>query len=113
MEIREEHFGPMMVAAFDGEMVMDQITGFLADNDDLLDQGIRAVVLDLAGVDFIGSTALSMVIALQRRLAEANIGLTLCSPSKPVAQVLEVTRLNRTFKIYPDRASAMAELGGV
>ena len=50
----------------------------------------RAVVLDLRGVRFLGSTGLSILVASARRAATAGIGHEIV-PSEGVRRLLEIT----------------------
>ena len=70
-------------------------------------RGARTVV-DLSGVEFIGSLGLRMLITIARTLSRKNGKLVLYGPKAFVAQVLETASLGDIIPVQPDAASAIA-----
>ena len=70
------------------------------------------LVLDLAGVDFIDSTALGTILKAASELEESSTALAVVAPDGPVRRLLEVTNLTGRFALYPTRAEALAAPGG-
>ena len=68
----------------------------------------RLVVVDMAGIDFMDSTALSMFARCKDTLEKRNASLRFASPSKAVERIFSVTGFRDYFDIYPDRAAATA-----
>lgn len=66
----------------------------------LAGQGVSHLVVDVAGVTFIDSTALGVLIGALKRLRQAGGDLVLQSPSSGVRMVLEMTGLNQVFQIH-------------
>jgi len=60
----------------------------------------RVVVLDLSGVTFVDSTALSVLVVARRRLTIRVVGLC-----PQVRKVFDVTGLSDAFSVYGDRAA--------
>ncbi len=72
--------------------------------------GAQHVVLDLAGVAFLGSAGLALLIE-QREAAELRAGsLRLASVPRTVARPLAMTGLDELFAAYDDVTSAVADL---
>lgn len=67
----------------------------------------RAVV-DLSGVEFIGSLGLRMFITIARALNRRNGRMVLYSPQPFVAQVFETASLGDIIPVKPDATSALA-----
>jgi anti-sigma B factor antagonist len=65
----------------------------------LINRGIRAVTVDLARLDFIDSTGLSVLVSAMRRLREQGGDLVLQSLYPPALRVFEVTGLTKVFAI--------------
>ena len=59
----------------------------------------RNVVVDLAGVTFIDSSGLGVLVAALKRAREAGGELTLRSPSRPTRKVLDITGLSQLVTI--------------
>lgn len=65
----------------------------------LIVRGVRAVTVDMAGLGFIDSTGLSVLIKAMTQLRDQGGSLTLRSPTTAAQRVLEVTGLARVFAI--------------
>jgi len=64
---------------------------------DLIDEGARDVVVDLASMSFIDSTGLTALVRGLARLRAHDGRLVLRSPQPNVGRVLEITGLNRVL----------------
>ena len=71
-----------------------------------LDQVIAStagtVVLDLAGVGFIDSSGLRVLVETHRRLAAMNRSLRVHDPSAPTRRVLRITGLGPELGVFDD-----------
>lgn len=65
----------------------------------LMSMGARQVTVDLAGVDFVDSTALGILVGGLKRLRQSHGDLMLRSPRPGTRRVLEMTGLTRIFTI--------------
>jgi anti-sigma B factor antagonist len=61
-----------------------------------------AVVVDLAGVNFLDSSALGVLIAAQRQLGEAGGELRLAAPRAHVRKIFQITRLTEVIPLFDD-----------
>ena len=59
--------------------------------------GGSAVVLDVAGVSFISSAGLSVILNAQRSLTESGGSLRVEAPTAPVARMIELSGLAEAF----------------
>ncbi len=65
------------------------------------------IVVNLADVVFIDSTALSILVAGMKRARQLNGDLRLCNLQQPVRMIFELTRLDRAFEILAGEAEAI------
>jgi len=65
----------------------------------LINEGTTTIVVDLAAVTFVDSTALSVLVSALKRLRQAGGDLQLSSPTPSVRRVFEITGLTRLFTI--------------
>jgi anti-sigma B factor antagonist len=72
----------------------------------VLDAGADKVVVDLEGVEFLDSTALSVMVGAHKRLVRKGSGLVLVCTREPILRVLTVTGLSRVFTVH-DRLDAV------
>lgn len=96
LEIEVVTAGPPAVVVVRGEIDvatspdLDAIIGSLTAGD---------VILDLAGVSFMGSSGLASLLRADRHSIGLGGKLALRAPSQPVRDVLEMTRLLERFTI--------------
>ncbi len=69
--------------------------------------GVRNVVLDLSGVEFIDSSGLGAIVAAQKLLGGER-ELELAGLQGAVAKVMSLTRMDTVFRIHTDVAAAEA-----
>jgi anti-anti-sigma factor len=74
----------------------------------LLHPGTRLLVLDLSQVRSCDPAGLAVLIGTQRRAGLLGIIVRLAAPSLPVAKLLRLTGLDRSFIISPDLRGALA-----
>src|SRR5579862_857519 len=53
------------------------------------------VVIDFSGVKFMSSSALGMLVKINKQCKEFKINLKLCSIHKDIAEVFKITRLDK------------------
>lgn len=61
--------------------------------------GIRALEIDMGGVDYLDSSALGMLLLLKDSAASRNIKLQITRTSGTVRQILEIANFNKLFSI--------------
>lgn len=65
---------------------------------DVLSAGSRQIVIDLAGVGFLDSTGLSVLVRAQRESIAVDGELRLRGPSPQVTRILEISGASRLFR---------------
>ena len=71
-------------------------------------RGALRVVVDLAGVAFLASSGIGVLMAARRVLAAAGGSLVLASPRGEVAQILSLTGVSELIPVTPTVADATA-----
>ncbi len=67
-----------------------------------IEAGATRIVCDLAEADFIGSDALGVLITAYLKARGRGGFVRLCGPRGKVREVLQTTRLDHLFEIFPD-----------
>ena len=76
------------------------VSGMLGQElDELLDLDIPRVAVDLSGVQFMDSSALSALVQAHERARERTQQFVLLRPSPACAKVLNITGLDRVFGV--------------
>ena len=96
--INMEQTGDVAVLQCAGRMVRAQALSLLKDAVTSLSE-LRVTVLDLSKVEIIDAGGLGMLVSLHNWACVNRIQLKLVQPSKPVRQMLELTRLTSVLDI--------------
>jgi anti-sigma B factor antagonist len=72
----------------------------------------RLLVVDLAGLSFIDSSALAVIMRTHRALREDGGKLALVSPSPAVARILQLIDIAHTIPVYSNLKEATVGLPG-
>lgn len=94
----------------EGEVDLSNAAGLRDHLIERVQQGHYNLAVDLAGVEFMDSSGLAVLISGLRRTKEHDGSLVLISPTASVKRVLNITGLDRVFDIYDsvDKAAAGA-----
>ena len=76
-----------------------------------IDGGARAVVLDFAGMDYMNSGGIGLLVTLLVRAQRSGVRLLATGLSAHYRQILSLTRLDEAIEIHPDEAAALAAAG--
>ena len=106
--IRVETDDDVVVVTVDGEL--DLVTA--PDLNDALGTvaGERALVVDLAGVEFIDSSGLSVLVNLNRNASRSGTDLAFVAATPRVQSTFAITGLATVLPFHPDREQAIASV---
>lgn len=76
----------------------------------LLDGGVKHVIVNLEAVDYLDSTALGVLIGGLKRLRERDGTLDLICPNPRIKRIFEITGLDKIFDIYATEVEATTKL---
>ncbi len=102
LTINVERISEVVVVRCSGRIVCGQETSLLCS---VMQQESRNVVLDLTEVDAIDAAGVGALLSLEA----AGVYLKLLDPSRPVREMLKVTRLNSIFEISESQSIAETE----
>jgi anti-sigma B factor antagonist len=71
------------------------------------DEKYRGLVVNLAGVTFIDSTGIGVLVGVWRRVRATDGGLAVAMPSPQVRSVLDATGLTKVLSVYGLEADAV------
>ncbi len=95
-----------------GRFDAHQVTQVQQEVDSLLAGGARYIIIDLADVNFVDSSALAVMVRGMKRCRERNGELLLCAMRQPVRIIFELTRMDRAFRIFENEDAARAAVAG-
>jgi anti-sigma B factor antagonist len=76
----------------------------------LSDASVEGVVLDLENINYLDSTGLGELVGYLGRFQDSGKRLKLVKPNQTIVKLLQLTRLDLVFKIYPDEESALEDM---
>jgi stage II sporulation protein AA (anti-sigma F factor antagonist) len=74
----------------------------------LVDGGVRKLVLDFAGLGYISSAGLRMVLVVAKRLKQEGGLLVLCGMQPQVREVFDISGFLAILNVEPSRGEALA-----
>jgi anti-sigma B factor antagonist len=75
-----------------------------------IDDGAKAVVLDLSGATFVDSMTLGVLLGAMKRLRAGGGRLRLVVPQTELRRIFEITLLDRVLALDTSREAALREL---
>ena len=70
------------------------------------------LMLSFSRVRHLSSSALGVLIRLHKRISESGGELRLCCIQPTIYEIFKITKLNKVFQIYEDKAEALRSMGG-
>ncbi len=98
------------VICVNGRLDSETTPQFEKDLQEQVASGAQKLVCDLAGCDYVSSTALRVILAAARSLKKAGGGFVLCCACQYVMEVLEVAGFTTIIPVYESKAAALAAL---
>ncbi|MEU0253078.1 STAS domain-containing protein [Streptomyces sp. NPDC006184] len=108
--VRRQH-GDTMVAQLPEEIDYDNAPMVGAQCEDLISQGCRTLILDASAVQYLDSSAISMLILLLRLLDGHGGSLRLAALDAHYQQTLRLLGLDSLFPLYPTVEAAHRATG--
>ncbi len=65
----------------------------------LNDAEVQTININLAGVEYLDSSALGMLLMLRERVQAANKQISLCNPNETVTKILDIANFHKLFTI--------------
>ncbi|BDZ67984.1 STAS domain-containing protein [Methanobacterium ferruginis] len=108
MNITEESVNKVEIICLKGRL--DAYNSNLLENkfNELIDSGKLNMVVDLAGVDYISSSGLRVMLSSLKKLNKLGGNLKLSSLQPYVQEVFEIAGFTQLFAIYDKKEEAMA-----
>ena len=110
LRVRRED-GGFVALHLGGEMTIGPDLDLLRDTvEDQLEEGARALVLEMGDLRYVDSAALGEMVACRRRATNAGAGFGVAGAQGKVRDMLRLTRLDVLIDVYRDLDEAWAAL---
>jgi anti-anti-sigma factor len=116
-KVQSEISGGVRVIAIRGELDLNTAPELEKSLDAALDGSDPALVIDLAGCEFIDSTGIALIVRAWQQLGHDGNGQTrgrfaICCVNDQVQRLLDITGLESSIPTHSTRNEALAELRG-
>jgi anti-sigma B factor antagonist len=101
--------GDVYVVSVAGELDLHTAGDLGAELDDVLGRGPRRLVVDLAGVTFLDSTALGVLASAAKRARTVGARAIVVADDPHTTKVFRITALDRILEVRRTLAEAVAE----
>lgn len=98
----DEVDGDVLIIRADGGLNGDTIGQFMTEIEQLVDAGLKRIIVDCEHLEFISSAGLAALMRLHKKMATHGGDVKVAAVRKLIVQVFEVTHLSSVFDIYPD-----------
>ena len=98
----------------EGEIIdKNQTAGLMEEIDTLISSGKKNIVLELAGIRYMNSSGINVLVNILTKARNAGGDVTVCNLSAKVKELLVVTKLDTIFRILPSVDDAVKKLKAV
>ena len=109
MKFTTSQTGTVVVFTLDGNLMGGPDASTLnAKLNELVDAGTKQVVIDLAGVQFMNSSGLGLLIGGASLMKNAGGGLKLANASEKIMALIKITKLTSVFESYSSVDAAVS-----
>lgn len=107
MELKTRHVNNVLVLELDGRFDTQTVPSVRELIRNATSGEPAQLVVNLDGVHFVDSTALSALVEGMKRSRQIGGDLRLCNLQQPVRMIFELTRLDRAFEIFTSEEEAI------
>lgn len=107
LEISRSSAGSTVVLAIKGELDSARAPRLAAAINEALDARPERLLVDLCEVNFLDTTALSVLLSARRRTNNRGIAMRLACDDPTTLRLLDLTRVRGDFELYPTRDEAL------
>lgn len=75
----------------------------------VLAKDARTILLNFAGVEFLSSTGIALIVGILARARKEGRTIESCGLTDHYREIFEITRLADFMRIYPDEAAALKD----
>lgn len=112
MQLTTRQTGDVVIADLSGRLAADGGTAILRDRvSALMDQGKCRIVINLAGIEMVGSDGIPMLVAAKRSAQAAGGDVKLLNVAAEVKRVLQLAGVLSSFQVFSDEGSAVSSFG--
>lgn len=99
MEIKTEINNGQVIVTLSGKMYVEEATILREKLISFMEEGKKEFVIKISHVDYIDSSGLGVLVAIQKRALQMKGGVIISGATGIVKELFELTRLNKIFEM--------------
>lgn len=111
MAINAEREGSVLILRADGRIDGSNASDFLASVEKEFDNSDTGVILDFAGLTYISSAGLRIILLIAKDLRGRDVSFAVCSLSSSVAEIFTISGFDQIIDLHDNSATALAAIG--
>ncbi len=111
MAINAEREGSVLILRASGRIDGSNASDFLASVEKEIGNSDTGVILDFAGLTYISSAGLRIILLIAKDLRGRNVSFAVCSLSNSVAEIFTISGFDQIIDLHDDSTAALAALG--
>lgn len=113
MQVRERRVGDVTILELEGRLVLDEGSDLLRERiHALADEGRARILLDLAGITYIDSCGVGVLLANFVSVRRQGGDLRLVHLTPRSRHILEISKLMNVFRIFDSETAAVESFAG-
>jgi len=106
-----DRVGSAAILRIAGDVTSGSEGDLMAGFNSAIDAGAAAVILDFAGMEYMNSGGIGLLVTLLVRAQRGGARLLATGLSEHYRQILSLTRIDEAIEIFDDEAAAVAAAG--
>jgi anti-anti-sigma factor len=106
-KIQVSQAGDAHVVSIDGSLADDGNTKAKEAFLQLLGERPSRIVVDLAGMDYISSSGIGLLVSVLRRCRQRGTSMAVCGLRPEILELFKLTRLSQVFEVFDQRSAAL------
>jgi len=108
LTVTEETIADALVLHAQGRLTIEDVRGLKRSLEPAWRAGITRIVLDLSECPYVDSSGIALLVDTLNRSRKEKKTFALAGPGPQVQSVLQLTKLDKIFKIFPSVPTALA-----
>jgi len=104
----QEMVADALVLHAQGRLTLEDVSGLKRNLEQAWRLSISRIVLDLSDCPYVDSSGIALLVDALNRSRKEKKGFLLAAPGPQVQSVLQLTKLDKIFQVFPSVESALA-----
>ena len=110
MDVISQRTDAALIVSAEGRVDGANARKFQKAVENVINDGDRAVVLDMAGLSYISSAGLRSILLIAKGLQKRNSQFAVCSLQDPIREVFRIVGFDKIVSIYDSQGEAIDSL---